>query len=471
MANDTWFMYAASTAGILAGGNSATAFYNGNNGGGTVVGTTEANEQSKLKAGTIDKLRTFFSTATATASTTTRGRLNGVNGNIVATETSGATGEFEDVTHSDTIADGDLYTIAGTGPGLAQTSNQIGGHGFHYAATSVETLALGGITRASSNTAAGNFFSGLLGGGTGSNLSSTESTMTSKARAPGTFSFLRSNVTVAKSGATWTFNYRANSLNGNGTTSYASGATGIVEDTTHSDTIASGDILDIMNTSTAATVTTVVQAQGLFLASAHLWDTASITTVTNGGSAGTFYVLCGITTPIATEANAQHRLRFATVAQKMRARVDGNPTTGFTFTSRKNTAAGNQTMVIGSAATGAFEDTTHTDTIVAGDLLCIGVGTSTSNNSQYNLMLTFGVTSNGATISQGFGPLSQSLAATANNALGISQTFGPLSQALTATSLPKETATISQGFAGLQTFIAATEAGTRGSGIRRFWTF
>lgn len=475
MAFDAWLLYGVNSPAQMAGSNAGNAYFTPNQNGQDQVDTTEGNRKMTVLAGTVDKLRVFIVSVTSTPTAIWRGRLNGASGNLVVTEPSGGTGELEDTTHSDTTANLDTYGIQGTGGGVATTCNNIGGLGFHYAATVAETVPVGGCGRNSSNTSSGNFFEPLMGGFTGINLSSTESSQQHKVRAPGTFQDMRSTVSTAKSGATWTFSYRggaAGGTTGNSTTSYASGATGTVDDTTHTDTLTSGDLVNGMNTSTAATVTTVVQHQGTFVASAHTWDAAGFIANTNGNSAGAFYVILGGDLPIlTTEANAQHRMRFASGMQNMRLNCTGNPTTGFTYQTRKNAANGNNTVTLGSGATGYFEDTTHKDVIASGDLINTSIGTSSSNNSTSFHIVLMGLTANNANIATVFGGFSQVLNATVVDQAGITTNFGLFSQTINVDVEATFHGPIATVFGSFSQVINATDLGAAGGGIRQFWTF
>lgn len=72
-----------------------------------------------------------------------------------------------------------------------------------------------------------------------------------------------------------------------------------------------------------------------------------------------------------TEANTQTKMSVAGTVKNLYVYVASNTRDGTsTISIRKNSADGNLTVSIGASTTGVFEDTTHTDTIVDGDLLC-----------------------------------------------------------------------------------------------------
>jgi hypothetical protein len=104
------------------------------------------------------------------------------------------------------------------------------------------------------------------------------------------------------------------------------------------------------------------------------------------------------------EADAQLIIRTAGTLNSLGVRISTNSVAGTTFfTFRKNGAAGNQTVSVGSTATGWFEDTTNSDTVVAGDLICIRSvpGATTNTFVLYQIKMEFDTTnSTGSTVSR-----------------------------------------------------------------------
>lgn len=103
-----------------------------------------------------------------------------------------------------------------------------------------------------------------------------------------------------------------------------------------------------------------------------------------------------------TETNQQILIRSAGTLTKLYVRVTANTIAGTTtFRTRINaTTNGNLSVSIGSSATGAFEDTTNSDTIAAGDKICFqsvpGAATNTMSIGLYTVF--YGVS--GTTISR-----------------------------------------------------------------------
>src|SRR6266487_941783 len=80
-----------------------------------------------------------------------------------------------------------------------------------------------------------------------------------------------------------------------------------------------------------------------------------------------YHSLAGDMNNATTETNVQVMMRSPGVASKMFVQVTINTSSTITVTSRKNAAAGAQTVTVTNSTIGIFEDTTHTDTISAGE--------------------------------------------------------------------------------------------------------
>lgn len=88
-----------------------------------------------------------------------------------------------------------------------------------------------------------------------------------------------------------------------------------------------------------------------------------------GDSTTLFITPQGTNAVASVEANNQIKIRGSFVAQDFNIYVSANArTSDSTFGTRKNTAAGSQSVVVGAGLTGFFEDTSNTDTLAANDL-------------------------------------------------------------------------------------------------------
>ena len=119
--------------------------------------------------------------------------------------------------------------------------------------------------------------------------------------------------------------------------------------------------------------------------------------ITTVGSIGFVSAATGLAIWVAQEVRVQTVWRSAGVFSKLFVRITANSTNGtVTVRTRKNSANGTLTFGIGATLTGTFEDTTHTDTVAAGNDLCIQyVATGTTGTLTFSLIsLVFNATTN-----------------------------------------------------------------------------
>jgi len=93
-------------------------------------------------------------------------------------------------------------------------------------------------------------------------------------------------------------------------------------------------------------------------------------------------MLAGSISLSATENEMQHRMRVSATFKNLRVRVSlNNRTTATEFRLRKGAANGNLLVSVAGGATGTFEDTVNTDSVVSGDLVNFSVVTSTGSET------------------------------------------------------------------------------------------
>ena len=86
-----------------------------------------------------------------------------------------------------------------------------------------------------------------------------------------------------------------------------------------------------------------------------------------------------------TENRSQAIARASYTWKNLLAYLPTNTSTGVTtIKNRKNTADGTMVLSIGASATGLFEDTTHTDSLVTGDLIGYSIVTGTAATGTLN---------------------------------------------------------------------------------------
>jgi hypothetical protein len=233
-----------------------------------------------------------------------------------------------------------------------------------------------------------------MGWGGGSSVigllnTTTEGNMQFTVRTAATLQNLQIQVSSNSRTNATTFTNRIGASDGTCTVSPGSGATGLFEDTTHTDSLSSGNLLNLDGvTSTTNNTIVVPRMSATLLASTAASDLiagavtagASATADFTYGTGAIHYVpILGAGFAQSTEANAQITMPFQATATRMRANVIVNTSTGWTATFRIGAADGAQTYSVTSSGTGLFEDTTHSDSLSAGNLVNVK---KTSNNVQ-----------------------------------------------------------------------------------------
>src|SRR4030095_14852925 len=241
-------------------------------------------------------------------------------------------------------------------------------------------LQAGGDSESTANT---DEYWSLVGG---NNQRVTETEANIKVRAAGTLKNLYCRLFINSVAATSTFTLRKNSADATQVLSIGSSATGEFEDTTHTDASAAGDLWCVKSHPGAATGTFAPRiVSALFDATT---DTVSVfcnsgSNTRTTASTSFFFPLTGwVDQPlIPTEANCKVRMREAGSFKNLGIYVVSARATASTVKMRKNGADGTLTMSL--TGTGWVEDTTHTDTVTAGEDwnydVVLGTGSDTLN--------------------------------------------------------------------------------------------
>lgn len=335
------------------------------------AGGTEANVTKIARAaGTFSHLKARI-TGTGTGRNV-KFRKNGANGNGAISFSDGLTDEtVEDSSNTDHVDVGDTFCIAVNGSGASNNVNFAhilfeadSGHKIHAFNNSVSS---GGQTV--------NVYWALFGGGA---LRTVEDDSVQVAmRTSGTVSNFAAHVSTATTNNA-TFNLRKNSANGNCTVTVSANNTGFFEDTTNSDTFASGDKLGTMLSGQSAT--SIVSRVSTLIA----YDSAINEAM--GGSAGLAQSVtnfCGFVTGAVNttlaEADIKIKPGFNGKIAKLRIGI-GQIASGvgnWTLRLRKNGANGNSVVTVTANTNGLFEDTTNTDTFLPTDDLNFSIASGT----------------------------------------------------------------------------------------------
>jgi hypothetical protein len=124
---------------------------------------------------------------------------------------------------------------------------------------------------------------------------------------------------------------------------------------------------------------------------ANFWSALTPASTTNA-SATRYWNLTGVLNAVTNENTVQSYAPVAGTVSNLRAYVTAARATNTTLKSRDNAADGAMSVTLTASTTGAFEDTTNSDTVAVGDLLCAatvtGSGTDTLTISNLSVRYT-----------------------------------------------------------------------------------
>ena len=351
---------------VLAGGTSYAALGSGYK----ALDTTEANVQIRHRAaGTYSNLTSLIVYNPTTASSTVTFRKNATNGNQTFTvpATPSGTGEFTDSTHTDAITAGDdvsVKIVSGTG-----------GDNMSYSSTSATfdtttnftTRFVNGYDGSNMGINVVSAYAPLGGQGNGDSNRTTEANSQFKSKLTATLQNMSVFVISNSHSGAIPVKSRKNGADGNLTVSITANTTGWFEDTTHSDSIVSGDLINNYYGTNSGTglarfnilvdfVTTIGKTH--FIGGGYY-----------GGASTNYYGISGGSAGSTTEAGYAFTVKQSGTFSNLECYVvAGNSNSGTThFKFRKNSADGNQVISISNNTTGYYEDTTNTDSVITTD--------------------------------------------------------------------------------------------------------
>lgn len=251
------------------------------------------------------------------------------------------------------------------------------------------------LTGESAAVGAGGTVNYRLGCGSDLTSSGTEANRAVIYRTAGTISRLYTTILTNDRGAS-TLRVRKNGADGNLSIAIGASTTGEFEDTTNSDTAASGDVFNTrVTTGAGGTTFTFRVIRAVFQSTT---DTVTILGCSgiNVTGANVFAPLGNSTGSAGTESNNQHTSPIAFTWKNFGVFVSANTRdAAITYLTRRNTANGNQTVSIGSTLTGWFEDLVNTDSVAVGDLINYqGVTAGTAGTVTVQIVKTEALTTN-----------------------------------------------------------------------------
>jgi hypothetical protein len=234
------------------------------------------------------------------------------------------------------------------------------------------------------------------------NFGSTELNVQFTTHIAGTLSNFFIYVYSNSANFTTTLRVRKNTANGNQVISVTAAATGQFEDTSNTDTLVDGDIINYSYVTAAGTGSIGVQNMAiLFEATTNVVTFYKTARLGIGTASQTSYwamVSSGIQT---TEANALLVFKTAGTLKKLFVKISTNTrTTTTTYTVRKNSADTGITTSVTGSSTGIFEDTSNTSSIAVDDTSAFKVVTSTGTGTitHEGIFISFETTNNKSTI-------------------------------------------------------------------------
>jgi len=330
------------------------------------VFTTEAPAQIRIRTATVySKLSCLVSVNTiATSATVYRLRVAGANGNQSISVAAGATGTFQDLVNSDTIAANTLVAISIVTP---NTSGSITTQALWFLASADVNTTV----RLSARNALAPYNSdrfGPIGGATSvSETAAAATSLRNPADGERTVDNLFTSVSSNPSGTTMTVSFNRNGVNLSLAAAISAGATGIFEDVGDPQTADFNDLLcyHCSGSNTASNIGFNVFASVEVTTPTTLgWMVAGPSTETINASVTCYGSFGGDTLRggITTESNAALAMLNQVRVSGLTAKININGVTATsTFTTRKNSGAGAQSITITSGATGIFEDITNVD--------------------------------------------------------------------------------------------------------------
>lgn len=345
-------------------GISATAYYPCP--GNTVLSdTTEARLQTLIRdTYTLGSFFVRIAANTRDGTGTARSRVNTANGAHSVSIPASTTGLFEDTANTNALVATDLLTTSLTITG-SSGSTSVSAIAFVLTHASAQSSILGGSGASTALFSAGATSYGFTAGGL--RITATETDVQLTVRSAITMAFLRIYLpSNSINTGTSTFRTRINTANGSVIVSVGFGATGSFEDTTNSDSIAAGDVIDYQLITSGSSGSITISA----LHARCIGLRPFMTAIASSISADSYGIIHGNVGSNATEAQTQTTLRTAFTASQLFVRVTAHAASGgVTVYLRQGGVSTALAVAIAEGATGAFEDTADTINYASGNVI------------------------------------------------------------------------------------------------------
>lgn len=360
---------ALASSGLVGTIAAATSYFSAIGLTGISQETTEANTQiTQRTAGVYSLMYARVSANTLDGATVIRTRKNGVNGNQTFSIGTGATGTFEDVVNTDTVGVGENWnysiTTAGTTGNVVIRDIII-----NFAATTSTVARYASVKQTAQTANTTNYWA--LSGSVGNNNTTearAQSVLNSATTLRNLFVYVSANTTTANT----TVRTRVATANGAQSVTIGSGATGVFEDTSNTDSVTAGQLVGYQTVSgaTGTSITfRIISVEGVTTDGSYsaICDDSNGIAIT---TAAQITNLNGLGTSQTTEALYQRQMRVKSTISNSGINVSANTSGGPSFFSlRVNGVEMSLAASIGAAVTGNIQDTTHTVPVIAADLV------------------------------------------------------------------------------------------------------
>lgn len=346
---------------------SATRYFSVHNGGLFTNSTEAFIQETYQQAGVLSNLYVLVKTNGITATTTWKTRKNGADGAQSVSIGSGATGEFEDTTNTDSVTAGDEMNYACVGGGSGTSiSIMLASCLFDATSNTVSILGIGGDAWSASENSVTRFCP-IVGIGA---ANATEANQQMQFTTGGTlqkfFIYVQANARTS----TTTFKTRKNATDGSQSISVTASSTGIFEDTANTDTIASGDLVNcsIVTGTGAGEALTLRNVKVEFTTTDSKFPMGSVGATISVGSNTTYVPMAVAGNTLSagnTESTTKTEANFAFAVSKLWVYCSAAGANDVTVTLRKNAADTALTVTV--TGTGEFEDSTNEVSLVATD--------------------------------------------------------------------------------------------------------
>lgn len=331
-------------------------------------GTETYVQQTYRNAGVHRKLSVWVSANAASSPTYVVSRVNGANGAESVEVSDLTTGRFTDTSGEDNIASTDECCLRYVNDGGGNVSIITNTHEFEATTDTVSFWQLRSTT--STSTASTTNYYTPAGRWQGANTTANNAKI--EPGADGTWENMYAYVSSNARTTNTEYRNRINASNGTMLLTYGSGATGVIEDTSHSDSVTAGDDCDLSHTTSTGTGSITTR----FWASAFRTTSNKSVIVFGNSSSGAgissattrYLPLGGSGAWQSTENLTAAHVSFTSEASYLAGYVSANTNAAVTdIYVRVNSTDSGVTFQVGSTASGQFKDTTHSVAMAADD--------------------------------------------------------------------------------------------------------